>query len=264
MDRSTLLLTEAPNFRDFGGYDTSDGGKVRTGRLYRSELLVGLTTDDQKALARLNIGLICDLRSPFERQRTQNEWPSHLPVTQLTLDIDAEMSAVRPDKWGEKLADPAFDAERARASLTYNYECMPKSFAKDLTELFKYLRADGSGAIVVHCAAGKDRTGFVSAMILHALGVSERQIFSDYLLTAQRYTSERLLAARARILPDTVLDERTEPVLRVLASVQEDFLRAALRKVDTDFGGADAYLADHCGLSEKHRSKLRDALVETA
>lgn len=261
MESPSLLLEGAPNFRDFGGHPTVDGRRVRSGQLYRSELLLGLTPRDLDTLAALDIALVCDLRTPGERARLNNEWPSTKPAQILALDVEAEMSAVQPDRWGKRLADPSFSAEKAHEALAENYRRMPGSFARDLRALFQHLTENPGRPILVHCAAGKDRTGFVVAMLLWALGVSRQSILADYLETNRRYSVERLVNARTRFLPDLELTPTVHAALRVLASVHQDFLEAALDAVNTEFGSIDAYLEQACALTAQRRDRLHEALL---
>lgn len=263
IDRETPLLTGAPNFRDFGGCATRGGGRVRRGRLYRSELLLGLTTRDLHTLAGLDIGLVCDLRSPGERARLSNEWPDGQAPEILALDINAELSAVQPDKWSRRLADPTFTAARAHAALIDNYRRMPASYAGDLRALFARLAMRDAPNVLVHCAAGKDRTGFVSAMILLALGVAQDVVFEDYLATGELFTYERLVATRLRtVLHGAPIPDHAYDALRVLASVHPEFLESALDTVKARYGSVEAYLEGPCELDASRRDALRKVLVE--
>lgn len=259
----TPLLAAAPNFRDFGGRATRDGRRVRRGRLYRSELLYGLTPRDLRTLAGLDIRLVCDLRSPGERARMSNEWPEGQAPERLALDIDEELSAVQPDKWTRRLADPTFSATRAHAALIDNYRRMPASYVVDLRALFERLSRPDAPNTLVHCAAGKDRTGFVSAMILFALGVTPEGVLEDYLATGELFTYERLIATRlSTVLHGAELPEHAYDSLRVLASVDPAFLDAALDTVRTRFGGIEAYLERECGLDAARREAVQRGLLE--
>jgi protein-tyrosine phosphatase len=257
------LLAAAPNFRDVGGRVTRDGRRVRRGRLYRSELLFGLTPRDLHTLASLDIRLVCDLRSPGERARLSNEWPEGHTPERLALDIDDELSAVQPDKWTRRLADPGFTAARSHAALIDNYRRMPASYAADLRALFERLSRPDPPRVLVHCAAGKDRTGFVSAMMLSALGVTSDEVLQDYLATGELFTYERLIATRLRtVLHGAELPEHAYESLRVLASVHVDFIDAALDTVRSRHGGVDAYLQRECGLDPARRAALQHNLLE--
>lgn len=263
MTSEQLLLEGAPNFRDFGGYATADGRRVRRRRLYRSELLLDLGPRDLATLAGLDIGLVCDLRSPGERSKLSNEWPTGAPYELLALDLGSSLSAVQPDKWSRKLADPKFDAQRAHAALAENYRRMPASYAGDLRALFDRLTRPDARAVLVHCAAGKDRTGFVSAMLLTALGVPHDTIVEDYLATNGRYSFDRLVSTRLRlVLHVDTLPEHADPALRVLASVRPEFLAAAFEVLEKKYGGAQRYLEDICDLSSERREQLQAALLE--
>lgn len=262
MEHSSPLLEGAPNFRDFGGSPTTDGRRVRRGRLYRSELLLGLTPADHQTLNGLGIGLVCDLRSPGERARVSNEWSGDDSVRTLALDVAADLSSVQPDKWGRRLVRPDFTPERAREAMIDNYRNMPGAFARDLRALFEYLSEPGAGAVVVHCAVGKDRTGFVSGMILAALGVGRDAILDNYLETGARYPAERMIADRTRFLPDLELTPRVRAALGQLVKVDPDYLNAAFDVVRDRFGGNGTYLENDCGLSVSRRELLRAALLE--
>lgn len=264
MTAPEILLEAAPNFRDFGGYATSDHRRVRRRRLFRSELLLDLGERDLATLADLDIGLVCDLRSPGERNKLSNQWPTDAPFELLALDLGAELSAVQPDKWSRKLADPAFDATRAHAALAENYRRMPASYAGDLRALFERLATPDARPMLVHCAAGKDRTGFVVSMLLSALGVPHATIVEDYLATQGRYTYERLVSTRLLlVLHVDGLPPHAEKALRVLASVHLEFLEAAFERIRQDYGSVDAYLEKACGLTPARRDALRNALLET-
>lgn len=263
MTSDEILLEAAPNFRDFGGYLASDGQRVRRRRLYRSELLLELLPRDLDTLAALDIGLVCDLRTPGERRRLSNEWPRDMAFETIALDVGAELSAVQPDKWSRRLADPGFDAPRAHEALCENYRRMPESYAGDLRALFERLSQPEAKPMLVHCAAGKDRTGFVCAMLLSALGVPRDTVFADYLATLNRFTYDRLVRTRLHsILDGKPLPPHAEAAMRVLASVHPDFLEAAFDVVQRDFGGVEAYLEERCALTESRREALREVLLE--
>lgn len=264
MTTSGPLLSDAPNFRDFGGHRTIDGRLVRRGRLFRSELLLNLGAQDLRTLAALRIGLVCDLRSPSERRHATGQWPAQSPAEVLALDPGTELFAVQPEQWSRQLADPAFDEVRAHEALERNYRRMPAGFAAGLGELFARLMRPDAPRLLVHCAAGKDRTGFVCAALLRALGVAPDTVMADYLVTGQRYTPDQLIDRCIRDLLTRQLarTERIERALRVLASVRPSFLDAAFDEIERNLGGLDTYLAQHCGLDASARQALQTALLQ--
>lgn len=260
MSHPTLVLQGAPNFRDIGGYRGADGRTVRTGRLFRSEALARLTDADLAQVAALNITLLYDLRAADERTREPNRWPASQSVEALAGLESDELSAVRFFGWRERITDPAFDAEAARQWILHAYGEMPRLFAGLLTSLLARLAASESPATLIHCTAGKDRTGFVCAILLFALGVSRDDVFENYLLTRLRRPPEELLHVLVGNDIDS-LPARTHAALMTMADVREDYLGTALANIERNFRGIDNYLAVACDLGPENRDKLRARLL---
>jgi protein-tyrosine phosphatase len=116
--------------------------------------------------------------------------------------------------------------------------------------LFAHLLEDRA-PLVIHCTAGKDRTGFACALILHTLGVSDDIIAEDYLLTNRFYRRD---PTSSTDLPDDVR--------QVLGSVQQSFLAAAFEAIDADYGDLETYLRDGLGLGAAERARLEAAYLQ--
>lgn len=257
---SPNALQGAPNFRDIGGYRAADGRTVRSGRLYRSEALARLTDADLHNLATLDIGLLCDLRAADERQREPNRWPPGLTTETLSGMESEELAAVRFFGWRQHIADPAFDAAAARQWILHAYAAMPHLFASLLGSLFDRLAATKSPATLIHCTAGKDRTGFVCAALLFALGVSRDDIFENYLLSRRRRPPETLLQVLVGEA-EGGLSTETRAALMIMADVREDYLGTALAAIERNFGGIATYLETACTLHPEKRDRLRNRLL---
>ncbi|KAB0606069.1 tyrosine-protein phosphatase [Castellaniella defragrans] len=253
-------LMGAPNFRDLGGCRGAGGGTVRPGRVFRSEALARLTDEDLRRVAALDIGLVCDLRAADERQRAESRWPAGRAARTLYSARADALAAVRISGWRERIADPAFDAEAARQWILGAYAAMPRLFAEVLAELFAALEGPASPVTLVHCTAGKDRTGFVCAILLFALGVSRDDVFENYLLTRARCPPAELVRG---LLGDELegLPPRALDALLVMADVREEYLMAALDCIGRDFGGIDAYFRVACGLTAAGHAGLRMRLL---
>ena len=123
-----------------------------------------------------------------------------------------------------------------------------RSYVQQNTPRFRALFAhllEDSAPLVIHCTAGKDRTGFACALILHTLGVSDEVISEDYLLTNRFYRRD----------PNSSSD-LPEEVRQVLGSVQTSFLGAAFEAIDADYGDLETYLQKGLGVGAAERSRL--------
>lgn len=255
----TPYLEGAPNFRDIGGYGAA-GGQVRHGRVFRSDVLSRLSDADVAKLAALDIRLVFDLRLPKERRKDVTRWPAGQPVETISFDVRPELVDAQATRWQELLAVGELDSQGVREIMFNLYRRMPKALAMDLAMLFARLDAPTPPATLVHCTGGKDRTGFVCAMLLAALDVGRDDILADYLLTGQRLSPERFVAERLAV-PGKPLSAGEAEVLRTFATVQEEYLATAFAQIEADFGSVNAYLATLCGLDAERKARLHSALI---
>ena len=164
------------NFRDFGGYESSFGGRLKSGLLFRSGHYSEATEEDISALNALGIAFQVDLRRPDERERQVNKWQA---PRVLTNDGGREVDAPHH----KFLQQVEADAEKADNWMNDYYKAAPfkahhKEHFSGWFETLAELGADD--AALVNCAAGKDRTGILCALTHHVLGVSEDDIYADY------------------------------------------------------------------------------------
>jgi len=247
-------LQGARNFRDFGGYATADGRRVRWGHLYRSGQLGGLTESDQAQVAALGIRLICDFRRDSERDSDPNRLaPAHRPRLE-NLPIAPGNTASAMLHFASD--DGVVSVERVAQTMLDINRDFALAQRPAYRRMFDALLAE-EGPLLVHCAVGKDRTGFAAALILAALGVPERTIVQDYLLTA-RYLPVDAEAARFAEKYGVTMELA---LLAPLLEAREVYLRAALAAIDEHYGNIDAYLRDYLGLDEAMLRALRERLL---
>jgi protein-tyrosine phosphatase len=247
-----LPLRGAVNFRDLGGYPTDNGGRVKWGRVYRADGLNALTDKDIAYLERLEIRQVCDLRSFREVEDRPDRLPqgaafAHIPI------FDKDPFGV----WRV-----LFLRHRLREEFTKLYTIHIVDRGADrMGETLRLLADPANLPLVLHCTGGKDRTGVVSALILHICGVAERQIVNDYSLTnlaAPRFIRGIKKEFSATRMPPGLKIEQLYPLL----AAQPAMLEATLEHVRASCGSIHAYLIGPCGLSDAEIAAIRGNLVE--
>ena len=258
--RSEIRLEGAPNFRDLGGHATIDGGIVRRGKLYRSGALHQLTQRDIEQLTTTGIALICDVRSPAERQGAPNPWREARGIAELHIDTSAELKNANEGMLERLRANPT--AERAREMMHEVYRRMPGAFAGRLHVLMDRLITGAGLPVVIHCSAGKDRTGFICAMLLFALDVPAETIYRDFLLSAALDRSQALRESAVTAM-STVFGAPPDPgLVDALVGVDAEYLDFALDTVNSQYGSIQAYLERAGGLDAHKRRRLKQLLVD--
>ncbi len=249
------------NMRDVGGLPTVDGGRTASGRLIRSDNLQDLTDADvQRLVDELGVTDVVDLRTGTElhlegpgplRQVESLTHHHHSLIRERTPEESVEAVGARALPWrdDDPVRDASFWAEHYLGYLARR----PDSVAAALEVV-----ATAEGAVVVHCAAGKDRTGTVVAMALDVAGVPHDEIVADYVLTG-----ERLEQIVGRLMPreaygPALAKQRLEDQMPRAESI-----RAILAAVDEGWGGASGWLLDH-GWSDGDVDRLRRRLTEPA
>lgn len=241
-----LALQGASNFRDLGGYRTHDGRQLRWHLLYRSDKLTALTAADRARLQGLGIARALDFRGMHESAADAYAWPG---LERHALAIEPTVvQGIR----SVLAAGDALTAEHTEALMKETYRHFVTDCRAQYQALFEHLLA-GPGPLVFHCTAGKDRTGFAAALILHALGVPARQVMDDYLLTNRLY---RLPERRDLDLP--------EDIMQVLWRVQPGFLQAAMQTLEARYGSVPAYLEQALGVAAPERQRLAELYLEPA
>ncbi len=241
-----IALEGCSNLRDLGGYRGAGGRRVRMGQLFRASSLFALTDADQPALASLGLRTVVDLRGEAERERA----PSRLlaaPPEQVALPVEPTVGASLRDL----LARGEATGEGVLALLARAYD----AYATDKLPQFRALLELAADAtqrpLLFHCTAGKDRTGFATALLLTALGVGRDVIIADYLATNRLWRRERALP------PGTPPE-----VAEALLSAHAPLLEGALHRAMAGYASPEDFLAGALGFGPARLAALRDALLE--
>ena len=256
--RRILRFEGAVNLRDFGGYATEDGGRIATGRLYRCGTLADLTDGGKRAFAELDVKLICDLRRGDEKAAEPTPELAGAPG-RLEIPIDPGSAMVMRERLTERGLTLK---ERIDFMVGINRD-LASNHAEDYARMFERLLELEDGAFLVHCSAGKDRTGFACALILHALGVSEATVLEDYLLTNEAMDYEGYVQKRIRAQLWTHLEADRESTM-ALFGVRPEYLRSAYDAIAAEFEGVEHYIEQAIGLDSAARQRLRSRYVVSA
>jgi protein-tyrosine phosphatase len=244
------------NFRDFGGYDTPHG-KIARGKLYRSAAFNEATPADIAKLDAIGVDFIVDLRRPMERASDPNKWSPD--QARIHVNDEGVAEGLPPHLLALLAGDLSPASVRDYMLGIYREFAFEPRHIHLYRAWFEELGEGGVG--IIHCAAGKDRTGLGCALTLMALGADEATVFGDYEYTNIAMDIElRLPAIRARI--EERLARTLDPAaLRPMLGVDPDYLRAALDAIEARYGGVDAYLSEALGIGAAQRRHLRTKLM---
>ena len=245
------------NFRDFGAYEGHEGRAIKPRKLFRSAHLHNLNDDDHAHISGLDIGAIIDLRHGPERARQPSRLPSNDPDIYNYPDL--------PQSLGDKLAphesfvqQDLQKADDARNYMIKSYALRPDDpgFQKIFGESLRILaqdRPDNKSGILIHCAAGKDRTGTLCALIKGVLGVSIDDIMADYMLTMEAVDIAAIIKPAAK-MSSKRYGRRIDPeMLMPMFVVAPEYLQASLDRI----GAVEPYIINKLGLSRDEITAIR-------
>jgi protein tyrosine/serine phosphatase len=246
------------NFRDYGGYRVARGGRLRRGLLFRSGQHAAATDGDLAQLEALGLEAVADLRGHSERVVAPCRRPAGFAARVYRVETETA-SLLAPHVEAASAAGPDFDAH---AMMLAGYRAMPfrASLVPALAAFFEML-AEHAGPTLVHCAAGKDRTGFAVALLQAALGVHDDDVAGDYLLSNDGGDADARFARGVQLLRGTFGLRLPDAQLRMILSVRPEFLAAALAAIRERYASIPEYLEAHLGVTAARIEAIAVRLV---
>lgn len=250
MQRSRDLIWDGLlNVRDLGGHPTEDGDETRFGSIVRADSVRQLSDEGWEALVDYGVKTVVDLRA---NEELEADPPAELPVEVRHVPF---METDRSD-WQkvEGELDAAVKAAPDVASATRDvYLIFLEHFASNVAAAVRAVADAPEGGVVVHCAGGKDRTGLLTAFLLHIAGVGTDEIARDYALS-----EERLRTRHEEWLAKAQSEEERERVRR-MSQTPADSMKGVFGELERRYGSVEGFLR-HAGLTDDELARARSRL----
>lgn len=257
MSNRVINLSGVHNFRDYGGYAVAGGGQVKKGLLWRSAHHEEATDEDLDRIDTIGLKSVIDLRGDDERalhpcRRSPNFQAQVLFAGGKTAGLAPHLAA----------ATENVDVETARARMIDTYHSMPyrEALVGTMKLYFQALSQDESPSLV-HCVAGKDRTGLSVAILHDLLGVHADDALQDYLLTNTAGNIDARIAQGGDHLRSRFAYKISDDAIRALMSVEEAYLAAAINVIRKDHGSIQNYAEAVLDVDAAKREALIKLLV---
>lgn len=256
-----LPIQHGNNFRDLGGYTTTDGHTIKWGRLIRSGHLNSLDQHDLDVLAQFNVKLDLDFRAPDEISARPDKIPTGAAYTALPVFQTDETDASHSQE--QIMADYSDRPDAGYKHMLDVYRDMVTTKqAKESYQTFfsQLLSNDDHSAALFHCTASKDRTGMGAVFLLSALNVDRPTIVRDYLLTnsvTKDFVAANIAKIKAAGLPDAFAQNTF-----ALSTVSPDYVNTALQEIDSQYGDVKNYLQQYLAVSESQMKDLQKLYLD--
>ncbi|MFZ5668428.1 MAG: tyrosine-protein phosphatase [Pseudomonadota bacterium] len=246
------------NFRDFGDY-AAGGRRLKKGRLYRAAHQAEATDADLEALRSLGLTVIVDLRRPNERERSPSRRWRDFAATVIENDI----GQAEADSWEVFIRESDLSPRAFTDYMVGYYRDAPFVDRHiDLYSRYFAALAGTDGPVLIHCAAGKDRTGILAALTHHLAGVSEDDILADFLLTNDPGRFARRAPMLTRNIEEFTGRTPSEEAVITALGVESHYLETAFAAIHDRHGSLDAYLRDVLGVDEARREAIHARLLD--
>ncbi|MGZ9222784.1 MAG: tyrosine-protein phosphatase [Anaerolineales bacterium] len=253
-----LPFAGAKNFRDLGGYQTTDARTIRWGKLYRSDSLHKLTPADLKRLTSLSLDRIIDFRADHEIAEEPDRLPAGTESRVVRISILDSSTQIWRDSREQFIKGNLQNVDPVHFMIQTNMDLGTRFTPQMQTFVQEVLSANGY-PLLFHCAAGKDRTGFAAAILLRILGIPQPAVMEDYLLSNQYYLSAHKWNLT---LLQLAKGKSFASVVKGFLEVRPAYLATAFEAIDYKYGSFKYYVRNELGLTLKDIEQLKMLYLE--
>ncbi|WP_412855643.1 tyrosine-protein phosphatase [Bacillus sp. 179-C3.3 HS] len=256
MNQPTIQFSKLANFREVGGVCTTDDVMIKRGMIYRSANLSRLTKQDVAKFTNLGIQTICDLRTTSERKSHPPKLKNHDKIIHIPMQPDSIM----PSKWAMfRMLTTEGRSLSFTPIMKDLYQSMLHERKKQIQQLFTLLSDEKNYPLMLHCTSGKDRTGFLSALIQLALGVPIRTVLSEYMRSNEGV--QILVKRQERFVRMMSLYRVSKAQVQPLLGVQQDYLEDVLNEMMETYGSVERYLIEACEVPKAQLDQMKNILL---
>jgi protein-tyrosine phosphatase len=257
-----LNIKSIINFRDLGGYVSSDGRTVRWRRVFRSGDLSRFARKEQPLVSALELSTVVDLRSVEERALGPSRWYDEEHQPEIVLLPIGGSAADWSSNLSRQLQEGGFTRAELDATFIEMYASVPIENAAEYRVMFEQILRSDDAPILIHCTGGKDRTGIAAALILAALDVPRETIMQDFMLTNEALDVPLLAKMLAQIFSQDSDRQISVRALEPMLVVQPIYLETAFAAIDAHYGSLDNYLRVALGMTAGRRAELQAAMLQ--
>lgn len=257
-------LKGTTNTRDIGGYETSDQSTLRYGQIIRSDRLSRLTAEDFQKLEGIGVKTVIDLRTNRERDQSPTVWQGDNPPQFFHFPVgDARNEWFTSQR--KMMKRNRFNEEQSLEHMVEGYRMIAEEGTSSYQKLMEVVLDESNWPVLIHCTAGKDRSGVGVALILEALGVDRETIMDEYLLTNKISRIEDKAVILAKQSKESARGSRYSKGVKPKAflpivGVRSEMLEAFYASVDEKYGSMDAFLTE-LGVDQDARVALAGSLT---
>ncbi|TYS31111.1 tyrosine-protein phosphatase [Bacillus pumilus] len=256
MNQSNNPFSKLANFREVGGLQTTDDMVIRQGMIYRSADLSRLTKQDIETFSTLGIQTVCDLRTTSERKSHPPKINEHDKIVHISMQPDSKM----PSKWTMFRMLVAEGKSLSFIPIMKDlYQSMLTDRKEEIHKLFTLLSDKSNYPLMLHCTSGKDRTGFLSALIQLAAGVPLQTVLSEYMRSNEGV--KMLIRRQQRFVRMMSLYRVSKEQIQPLLGVQQDYLEDVLNEMMQTYGSVERYLIEACNIREVQLNEMKNILL---